>query len=147
MEIIKTAIEGVVIIEPRLFKDDRGYFFESFSQREFAEKVRKSVHIPGFLRFIAAAEARETVKTEVLNQVESQAPATETRAEEVKTEAAEAAAPAAGEPAPAAHDISEGLEENLAKAGLTQVQTDASLAEPYSYTCLLYTSPSPRDRG
>ena len=41
MEIIKTTIEGVVIIEPRLFKDDRGYFFESFSQREFAEKVRK----------------------------------------------------------------------------------------------------------
>ena len=41
MEIIKTAIESVVIIEPRLFKDDRGYFFESFSQREFTEKVRK----------------------------------------------------------------------------------------------------------
>ena len=41
MEIIKTAIEGVVIIEPRLFKDDRGYFFESFSQREFNEKVRE----------------------------------------------------------------------------------------------------------
>lgn len=40
MEVIKTAIEGVVIIEPRLFKDDRGYFFESFSQREFEEKVR-----------------------------------------------------------------------------------------------------------
>lgn len=40
MEIIKTAIEGVVIIEPRLFKDERGYFFESFSQREFDEKVR-----------------------------------------------------------------------------------------------------------
>lgn len=30
MEIIKTNIEGVVIIEPRIFKDDRGYFFESF---------------------------------------------------------------------------------------------------------------------
>ncbi|MCA5999617.1 dTDP-4-dehydrorhamnose 3,5-epimerase [Bacteroides thetaiotaomicron] len=41
MEIIKTNIEGVVIIEPRIFKDDRGYFFESFSQREFEEKVRK----------------------------------------------------------------------------------------------------------
>ncbi len=41
MEIIKTAIEGVVIIEPRLFKDERGYFFESFSQREFNEKVRE----------------------------------------------------------------------------------------------------------
>ena len=40
MEVIKTNIEGVVIIEPRLFKDDRGYFFESFSQREFDEKVR-----------------------------------------------------------------------------------------------------------
>ena len=32
MEVIKTAIEGVVIIEPRIFKDARGYFFESFSQ-------------------------------------------------------------------------------------------------------------------
>ena len=40
MEIIKTAIDGVVIIEPRVFKDTRGYFFESFSQREFDEKVR-----------------------------------------------------------------------------------------------------------
>lgn len=36
---IKTDIEGVVIIEPRLFRDARGYFFESFSQREFDEKV------------------------------------------------------------------------------------------------------------
>lgn len=41
MEVIKTAIEGVVIIEPRVFKDARGYFFESFSQREFEERVRK----------------------------------------------------------------------------------------------------------
>lgn len=40
MEIIKTGIEGVVIIEPRIFTDARGYFFESFSQREFDEKVR-----------------------------------------------------------------------------------------------------------
>ena len=40
MEVIKTAIEGVVIIEPKVFKDTRGYFFESFSQREFEEKVR-----------------------------------------------------------------------------------------------------------
>ena len=41
MEVIKTKIEGVVIIEPKVFKDARGYFFESFSQREFEEKVRK----------------------------------------------------------------------------------------------------------
>lgn len=40
MEVVKTNIEGVVIIEPRLFKDDKGCFFESFSQREFDEKVR-----------------------------------------------------------------------------------------------------------
>lgn len=39
MEIITTDIEGVLIIEPRVFKDARGYFFESFSQREFDEKV------------------------------------------------------------------------------------------------------------
>ena len=39
MKIIKTNIEGVLIIEPRLFRDARGYFFESFSEREFEEKV------------------------------------------------------------------------------------------------------------
>ena len=41
MKVIKTPIEGVVIIEPKVFNDARGYFFESFSQREFEEKVRK----------------------------------------------------------------------------------------------------------
>lgn len=39
MEVIKTNIDGVLIIEPCVFKDSRGYFFESFSQREFDEKV------------------------------------------------------------------------------------------------------------
>jgi len=39
MNIIKTAIDGALIIEPRIFEDARGYFFESFSQREFDEKV------------------------------------------------------------------------------------------------------------
>jgi len=41
VNVIKTSIEGVVIIEPRVFRDARGYFFESFSQREFEEKVGK----------------------------------------------------------------------------------------------------------
>ncbi|WP_278529228.1 dTDP-4-dehydrorhamnose 3,5-epimerase [Bacteroides acidifaciens] len=41
MEVIKTTIDGVVIIEPKVFKDARGYFLESFSLREFEEKVRK----------------------------------------------------------------------------------------------------------
>lgn len=40
MDIIKTDIEGVVILRPRIFTDARGYFFESFSQREFNEKVQ-----------------------------------------------------------------------------------------------------------
>lgn len=39
MEVIKTDIEGVLIIEPKVFGDARGYFFESYSQREFDEKV------------------------------------------------------------------------------------------------------------
>lgn len=39
MEVIKTAIDDVVIIDPKVFGDKRGYFFESFSQREFDEKV------------------------------------------------------------------------------------------------------------
>ena len=41
MDVIRTEIDGVVIIEPKIFGDARGYFFESFSQREFEEKVRK----------------------------------------------------------------------------------------------------------
>ena len=45
MNVIKTNIEGVVVIEPRLFEDSRGYFFESFSQREFDEKVRKTTFV------------------------------------------------------------------------------------------------------
>ena len=45
MEVIKTDIDGVVIIEPRIFSDERGYFFESFSQREFEEKVCKTVFV------------------------------------------------------------------------------------------------------
>lgn len=40
MNVIKTNIEGVLILEPKVFNDARGYFFESFSQREFDEKVK-----------------------------------------------------------------------------------------------------------
>lgn len=41
MEVIKTTIEGVVIIKPRIFGDERGYFFESYNERDFTEKVGK----------------------------------------------------------------------------------------------------------
>lgn len=41
MEVLTTDIEGVFIIKPRVFGDARGYFFESYSKREFEEKVGK----------------------------------------------------------------------------------------------------------
>lgn len=50
MEVIKTDIEGPLIIEPKVFGDARGYFFESFSQREFDAKV-------GELRFVQDNES------------------------------------------------------------------------------------------
>ncbi|MBO8444815.1 MAG: dTDP-4-dehydrorhamnose 3,5-epimerase [Bacteroidetes bacterium] len=53
MEIIRTEIEDVVIIEPRLFRDGRGYFFESWSERDFNEKVRK-------VRFVQDNESRSS---------------------------------------------------------------------------------------
>jgi dTDP-4-dehydrorhamnose 3,5-epimerase len=39
MTVIKTEIPGLVIVEPRVFGDNRGYFFESFSLRRFKEEV------------------------------------------------------------------------------------------------------------
>jgi dTDP-4-dehydrorhamnose 3,5-epimerase len=42
MEVEYTEIEGLVIIRPEIYRDERGYFFESFSQREFEEKVSKT---------------------------------------------------------------------------------------------------------
>ena len=39
MELIRTEIDSVFVLEPKIFGDKRGYFFESFSQREFDEKV------------------------------------------------------------------------------------------------------------
>jgi dTDP-4-dehydrorhamnose 3,5-epimerase len=53
MNVIKTNIDGVVIIEPRIFEDARGYFFESFSQREFDEKV-----VP--IRFVQDNESKSS---------------------------------------------------------------------------------------
>ena len=51
MNVIKTDIEGLYVIEPRVFADDRGYFFESYNQREFDEKV-------GPVRFVQDTESR-----------------------------------------------------------------------------------------
>ena len=40
MNIIETYIKGVVILEPRIFKDDRGYFFEAYSKKIFDKEVQ-----------------------------------------------------------------------------------------------------------
>lgn len=53
MKVIKTPIEGLLIIEPRIFSDARGYFFESFSQRDFDEKV-------GHITFVQDNESMST---------------------------------------------------------------------------------------
>ena len=51
MNVIKTDIEGPLIIEPRVFRDDRGYFFESWSQRDFDAAV-------GPVRFVQDNESK-----------------------------------------------------------------------------------------
>ncbi len=53
MNLITTDIEGIVIIEPRIFTDTRGYFFESYSQRKFDEEIRPT-------KFVQDNESRST---------------------------------------------------------------------------------------
>lgn len=45
MEVKQTAIEGLLIIRPRVFIDERGYFFETYSQQEFKEKVSDTLFV------------------------------------------------------------------------------------------------------
>lgn len=53
MNVIKTAIDGVYIIEPKVFTDARGYFFESFSQRDFEREI-------GNIQFVQDNESKST---------------------------------------------------------------------------------------
>ena len=59
MNVIKTQIEGAYIIEPKIFGDNRGYFFESFSQRDFDEKVA----LPLFGRPIVFVQDNESMSS------------------------------------------------------------------------------------
>lgn len=45
MRVVKTDIEGVAVIEPRVFEDSRGYFFESFSQRDFEREIMHTLFV------------------------------------------------------------------------------------------------------
>lgn len=53
MKMTRTDIEGLVLIEPRVFGDSRGYFFESFSQRDFEKEV-------GQVRFVQDNESKSS---------------------------------------------------------------------------------------
>lgn len=53
MQVIKTPLPGLVVIEPRLFVDERGYFFESFSEKKFREEVAD-------VRFVQDNESRSS---------------------------------------------------------------------------------------
>ena len=53
MEVIKTDIDGVYIIEPKIFEDSRGYFFESYNDLEFINKV-------GFVEFVQDNESKSS---------------------------------------------------------------------------------------
>lgn len=59
MEVIQTKIPGVIILEPKIFGDARGYFFESFSQKEFDKKVA----IPNFGKSIQFIQDNESMSS------------------------------------------------------------------------------------
>ena len=44
MEFIKTKLEGCFIVEPRVFEDERGYFFESFNQSVFEKGINQKIN-------------------------------------------------------------------------------------------------------
>lgn len=71
MEVIKTNIDGVVIIEPRVFKDSRGYFLESFSQREFDEPTNEARAEWSLLRLCLARRRKTVGQTYDLNRKET----------------------------------------------------------------------------
>jgi dTDP-4-dehydrorhamnose 3,5-epimerase len=58
MRVIKSDIEGVVIIEPRIFADNRGYFYEVFTERDFAERDFAEQVCP--IHFVQQNEAKSS---------------------------------------------------------------------------------------
>ena len=150
MKIIETAIEDVVIIEPRLFKDERGYFFESFSQREFEEKIRK-------ISFVQDNESKSSYG--VLRGLHFQKPpyAQSKLVRVIKGAVLDVAVDIRkGSPTFGKHVAVELTGENHRQFFIPRgfahgfaVLSDEVLFQYKCdhYYCLLYTSPSPRDRG
>ena len=137
-----------VDIESDAPENDAEPMIESDSRRRRPRRRRRPTHTTEAVQVMndvpvtdapatedAEAEAVKTpvpepLKTEAAPAAEVEAPAAET-----PTEVSAEKAPTA---APVVHDIADGLEDNLKKAGLEQVHTDAALAEPYSYVAVKY---------
>lgn len=137
-----------VDIESDAPENDAEPMIESDSRRRRPRRRRRPTHTTEAVQVMndapvtdapatedAEAEAVKTpvpepLKTEAAPAAEVEAPAAET-----PTEVSAEKAPAA---APVVHDIADGLEDNLKKAGLEQVHTDSALAEPYSYVAVKY---------
>ena len=137
-----------VDIESDAPENDAEPMIESDSRRRRPRRRRRPTHTTEAVQVMNDAPVTdapttedtdaEAVKTPVPEPLKTEA----TPAAEVEVPAAETPAKVSAEKAPAAapvvHDIADGLEDNLKKAGLEQVHTDAALAEPYSYVAVKY---------
>lgn len=137
-----------VDIESDAPENDAEPMIESDSRRRRPRRRRRPTHTTEAVQVMNDAPVTdapatedtdaEAVKTPVPEPLKTEA----TPAAEVEVPAAETPAEVSAEKAPAAapvvHDIADGLEDNLKKAGLEQVHTDAALAEPYSYVAVKY---------
>ena len=137
-----------VDIESDAPENDAEPMIESDSRRRRPRRRRRPTHTTETVQVMndapvtdapatedAEAEAVKTPVPEPLKTEAAPAAEVEAPAAEMPTEVSAEKAPAA---APVVHDIADGLEDNLKKAGLEQVHTDAALAEPYSYVAVKY---------
>lgn len=137
-------------IESDAPENDAEPMIESDSRRRRPRRRRRPTHTPEAVQVMNDTPVTDTPAAEPAEAEPVKAPAAEpvkteaTPAEAVEATAEEtptpAEAPAAEVPAaaPVVHNIADGLEDNLRKAGLEQVHTDAALAEPYSYVAVKY---------
>ncbi len=139
-------VEEAAEVESDAPENDAEPMIESDSRRRRPRRRRRPTHTTEAVQVMNDAPVAEDAEApaepvkEAVPEVKPE-PAVETPAapaEEVVTEAPAVVEEKAPEAAPEAHDIAEGLEANLEKAGLQQVQTDSSLAEPYSYVAVKY---------
>ncbi len=143
-------VEEAAEIESDAPENDAEPMIESDSRRRRPRRRRRPTHTTEAVQVMndapvaedaeAPAEPVKAAAPEVKAEpaVETPAAPSEEVVSEAPVEAPSAVEEKASEAAPEAHNIAEGLEANLEKAGLEQVQTDSSLAEPYSYVAVKY---------